>query len=80
MRYVEIKELLEVIKVVTIEAIGTQKEITKKIVEKKGNYVLTVKKNQTEKYERIKSFRDKSFLKRIKEEEIYVKNIEKAHR
>jgi predicted transposase YbfD/YdcC len=32
--------------VVTIDAIGTQKEITKQIVDRKGDYVLVVKNNQ----------------------------------
>jgi predicted transposase YbfD/YdcC len=79
-----IKELLGVINVegqiVTIDAIGTQKEIAKKIVEKKGDYVLAVKRNHEDKYEEIQTyFGDESFLKRIEEEEIYVKTVEKAH-
>ena len=45
-----IKKLLDLIdiegSVVTIDAIGTQKEIVKKIVKNKGDYVLNVKLNQ----------------------------------
>jgi predicted transposase YbfD/YdcC len=72
---------LEVISVeghiVTIDAIGTQKEIAKKIVEKKGDYVLAVNKNQADKYEEIKTyFEDKNLLKKIEEEEIYVETTD----
>ena len=45
-----VKELLDVIDVegniLTIDAIGTQKEIVDKIVSKKGEYILQVKSNQ----------------------------------
>jgi predicted transposase YbfD/YdcC len=79
-----IKELLKVIKVkdqiVTIDAIGTQKEIAEKIIEKNGDYVLAVKRNQENLYEDIKTyFEEESFTKKIEEKEIYVKTIEKAH-
>ncbi len=40
--------------VVTIDAIGCQREIVKKIVEKDADYVITVKKNQPTLYEQIK--------------------------
>ena len=79
-----IKGLLGVIKVkgqiVTIDAIGTQREIAEKIKEEKGDYVLAVKRNQENLYEDIKGyFEDEEFLGRIEKEEIYVKNVEKAH-
>ena len=40
--------------VVTIDAMGCQKEIVKKIVEKDADYVIAVKKNQPTLYEQIK--------------------------
>ena len=47
-----IPELLDLIDIsgahITIDAIGTQEKITKKIVEKSGHYVLKVKENQKE--------------------------------
>lgn len=39
--------------VVTIDAIGCQKEIVQQIVEQKGHYLLSVKKNQKELFEEI---------------------------
>lgn len=45
-----IKKLIDLLnlegKVVTIDAIGTQRKIVSKIIEKKGDYVLPVKRNQ----------------------------------
>jgi predicted transposase YbfD/YdcC len=52
-----IPELLDLLflekSTVTIDAMGCQKEITKKIREKKANYVIAVKLNQKELYEQI---------------------------
>jgi predicted transposase YbfD/YdcC len=46
-----IPELLELLSIknniITIDAMGTQKEIAKKIIEKKGDYVLALKGNQS---------------------------------
>jgi predicted transposase YbfD/YdcC len=42
--------------IVTIDAMGCQKEIAAKIVEKKADYVLAVKGNQANLHEQIKSF------------------------
>ena len=47
-------DLLEIKgKTITIDAIGTQKEIAKKIIEKKGDYVLSLKENHPKFYETI---------------------------
>ena len=55
-----IPELLELIdikgKIITIDAIGTQENITKKIVEKKASYVLKVKKNQKDLHDDIRTY------------------------
>jgi predicted transposase YbfD/YdcC len=77
-----IKELLKVVKVkgeiVTIDAIGGQKEIAKKIREEGGEYVLALKSNQKRMYEEVKRyFEDGEFLERIEREEIYVEQVEK---
>jgi predicted transposase YbfD/YdcC len=51
-------ELIEILDlagcIVTIDAMGCQKEIVKKIVEKDADYVIAVKKNQPTLYEHIK--------------------------
>ncbi len=39
--------------IVTIDAMGCQKDIVKKIVEKEGDYIITLKKNQNSLYERV---------------------------
>lgn len=41
--------------IVTIDAIGCQKEIVKQIVEQDGDYVITLKKNQNSLYEKVES-------------------------
>lgn len=55
-----IPELLKLLDVkgaiVTIDAMGTQKEIAEKIIEKKADYVLSVKKNEPTMYEDIRYF------------------------
>lgn len=59
----EIKEIPKLLKklditdcVVTIDAIGCQKQIAKQIVEQKGHYCLAVKTNQAILYEEIKDY------------------------
>lgn len=55
-----IPELLDLISIenciITIDAIGCQKDITKKIVEKDGHYCLAVKENQKNFYKDIKNY------------------------
>lgn len=59
----EIKEIPKLLKkldisdcVITIDAIGCQKQIAKQIVEQKGHYCLAVKTNQAILYEEIKDY------------------------
>jgi len=75
-----IKELLDVVEVkdriVTIDAIGTQKTIVEKIIKDKGDYVIAVKENQPNLYRDIELyFEDKEHL----DNSSYYKTIEKAH-
>ena len=64
--------------IVTIDAIGTQKEIIKKIRKKKGYFCLQVKGNQRALKEDIEDyFADKGFRKKIKEEGMYSRKTEK---
>ena len=57
-----IPELLDMLdlkdSIVTIDAIGTQKNIVKKITEKQGHYCLNVKENQKNLYTEIKEYFD----------------------
>lgn len=46
--------------IVTIDAMGCQKDIVKKIVEKKGGYVIAVKRNQGNLYNSIKALFSKA--------------------
>ena len=61
----EIKEISKLLKklditdsVITIDAIGCQKEIAKQIVEQKGHYCLAVKTNQAILYREVKEYFD----------------------
>lgn len=79
-----IPELLEKIQVkgqiITIDAMGTQKEIAEKIRDKRADYVLAVKGNQGTLYEDLKLyFSDADIRKEIEETKSYSRSIEKAH-
>ena len=78
-----IEELLDTIdvknQVVTIDAIGAQVEIAKKIKAGKGDYVLAIKRNQPTMQENISLyFADEEFIGRMKSENLYLKTMEKA--
>ena len=62
----------------TIDAIGTQKEIIKKIEKKKGYFCLQVKGNQKALKEDIEDcFADKGFRKKLKGKGMYSRKTEK---
>ena len=64
--------------IVTIDAIGTQKEIIKKIKNKKGYFCLQVKGNQKTLKEDIEDyFEDKEFTKKLRDEGKYNRKTEK---
>ena len=42
--------------IVTIDAMGCQKDITKEIISRKGNYVIALKENQKKSYEEARAF------------------------
>jgi predicted transposase YbfD/YdcC len=78
-----IKDLLDTVSVrgqiVTIDAIGTQKEIAAKIRQGKGDYVLAVKGNQGTLHEEIKEyFGDEALKDEIEAAGNYIKTVEKA--
>ena len=79
-----IPDLLDVINVkgsiITIDAMGTQTAIAKKIREKHAHYVLAVKENQKSLFEDIKLyFEEKVHLEKIKSKGHYLKTIDKNH-
>ena len=66
--------------IVTIDAMGTQKEIAAKIIQKKADYVLSVKKNQPRVYEDIGYFLEeerKSQFHQVTHE--YCRTLDKGH-
>lgn len=79
-----IPELLEKIQikgqVITIDAMGSQKEIAEQIKKKRADYVLALKGNQKLLYEEVKEyFKETEFLKEIQRKGCYKKTQEKAH-
>jgi predicted transposase YbfD/YdcC len=79
-----IPELLNILKlkncIVTIDAMGCQKNITKKIIEQKADYVIGLKANQENFLNKVEAF----FSQEIKEDPIkskcdFYKTIEKGH-
>lgn len=81
----EIKEIPRLLKkldikdcVITIDAIGCQKQIAKQIVDQKGHYCLAVKANQATLYQEIKDYF--SYAEKEEPEQISVyQTIEKNH-
>ena len=78
-----IPELIDLLNIedaiVTIDAIGTQEDITNKIVDKKGHYVLKVKNNQKELNRDVKRQFNKFNNLYGNDEIMYKKTIEKDH-
>ena len=78
-----IPELLDLLNIegatVTIDAIGTQEDIANKIVDKKGHFVLKVKKNQKELNRDVKRQFNKFNNLYGNDDVIYKKTIEKDH-
>ena len=79
-----IPELLDVIQIkgdiITIDAMGTQTEIAKKIKNKKAEYVLALKANQGILYKEVKEYlEDEEFRRENIKKGNYKKTVEKAH-
>lgn len=66
--------------IITIDAMGTQTEIAEKIVQKRADYVLALKGNQTTLHDDVKDyFQDGDILKQVKDSGQYKRSVEKAH-
>ncbi len=79
-----IPKLLEMLEIqgciVTIDAIGTQKDIAEKIITKDANYILSLKENQKSLYRDVKLYLDDiSKDKDVINSNSYHKTVEKSH-
>lgn len=79
-----IPKLLEMLEIkgciVTIDAMGTQKDIAEKIIQKDADYILSLKANQSTLYNDVKLFLDdKRGEKEILSSPYYHKTVEKGH-
>lgn len=79
-----IPKLLEALEItgciVTIDAMGTQTAIAKKIQEKGADYILTVKTNQPDLYEDISLFFDEHMKdQKARSSSYYAKTLSKEH-
>ncbi len=79
-----IPELLDLINIkdniITIDAMGTQKDIAKKIVDGKSDYVLALKENQATLYADVKDYFDFAFKENFKEIDCkFYETLDKGH-
>lgn len=79
-----IPKLLEMLEIkgciVTIDAMGTQKDITEKIISKDADYILSLKENQKGLYQDVKLYIDDiSKDKDVINSKYYHKTVEKSH-
>ena len=65
--------------ILTADALNTQKETVKAIVEAEGDYVLALKKNQKTFYEDVKDYLDDEEILKEIEKENYSEDKEKSH-
>jgi predicted transposase YbfD/YdcC len=74
-------ELLDITgSIITIDAMGTQTEIAKKIIEKKGDYVLALKANHPTLYNQVQEWFEKASAQQFQGIDIsYEKPVEKGH-
>ncbi len=76
----ELLQLLEITGcIVTIDAIGTQTEIAKTIIESGGDYLLSVKENQGNLFEDIQYLFDVDVAHGFEHEHSYSKTVNKGH-
>ena len=79
-----IPKLLEMLEIkgciVTIDAMGTQTEIAKSIIDNGGDYILALKENQKTLYNDVKLYLDDIYQeKRLIEAQNYYRTVEKGH-
>ena len=79
-----IPKLLEMLEIngciVTIDAMGTQTEIAKSIIDNGGDYILALKENQKTLYDDVKLYLDDIYReKKLLESQNYYRTVEKGH-
>lgn len=79
-----IPKLLEMIdvkgRIITTDAMGCQKDIVKRIIDKKGDYVLCLKGNQESLHDEVKYFFDEAQAAKFKDvDHSYFESVEKDH-
>jgi predicted transposase YbfD/YdcC len=79
-----IPKLLEMIdvkgRIITTDAMGCQRDIVKRIIDKKGDYVLCLKGNQESLHEEVKYFFDEAQAAKFKDvDHSYFESVEKDH-
>ena len=74
-------DLLDIVgSIITIDAMGTQTEIAKKIIDKKADYVLALKANHPTLYSQVKEWFEKAHADNFSGIDVsYDKRIEKGH-
>ena len=74
-------ELLDITdSIITIDAMGTQTEIAQKIIEKKGNYVLTLKANHPTLHHQVKEWFERASAQQFSGIDVsYEQRIESGH-
>ncbi len=74
-------ELLDITgSIITIDAMGTQTEIAKKIIDKKGDYVLALKANHPTLYNQVQEWFEKASAQQFQGIDVsYEKPVEKGH-
>jgi predicted transposase YbfD/YdcC len=74
-------ELLDITgSIITIDAMGTQTEIAKKIIDKKGDYVLALKANHPTLYNQVEEWFKKASAQQFQGIDVsYEKRVEKGH-
>ena len=64
---------------VTIDAMGCQKDIAEKIIDRGGHYVLALKGNQTSLHEDVQTFMDDRIERRVTDHGDVYETVEKSH-
>jgi len=74
-------ELLDITgSIITIDAMGTQTEIAKNIIDKKGDYVLALKANHPTLYNQVQEWFEKASAQQFQGIDVsYEKRVEKGH-
>jgi predicted transposase YbfD/YdcC len=78
-----IPSLLEMLELdeatVTIDAMGCQKDIAQKIIDRKGHYVLALKGNQSALHDDVQAFLDDRIARGVTRQGDYYETVEKSH-